>query len=170
MRRENGQRHLSLPVFSVYFFLYLPLITSKLRLPPPATTTTPLASKCEPGVVFFWPSVTITTITASLASKREPEAVFSVFFDHLPPSPPPSRPNASRGLCFSAFHHDSHHHHGHLPRVQTRAGGHLRLLDFSVTILKRMKGCKKLTICLQSFYLVSVQNYSIDKVIPHIRR
>ena len=47
---------------------------------------------------------------------------------------------------------------------------HLRSLDISVNVLKRMKGCKKLTICLKSFYSVSVENYSIDKVIPHVKR
>jgi len=47
---------------------------------------------------------------------------------------------------------------------------HLRSSDISVNVFKRMKGCKKLTICFQSFYLVSVENYSIDKVILHVKR
>ena len=33
-----------------------------------------------------------------------------------------------------------------------------------------MKGCKKLIICYQSFYSVLVENNSIDKVIPHVKR
>ena len=47
---------------------------------------------------------------------------------------------------------------------------HLRSLDISVNVFKRMKGRKKLTICFQSFYSVSLGNFSIGKVIPHIRR
>jgi len=109
----NASRGLCFSAFRHdYHYHRLPHVQMRARggvfrlFQPPATITTPLASKCEPGVVFFRPSVTITTITASLASKHEPEAVFSVFFNHLPPSPPPSRPNVSRGLCFSAFRHD----------------------------------------------------------------
>ena len=58
------------------------------------------------------------TTTTSLASKREPEVVFSTLSPHLPPPP---RPNTSWRWCFQCFRHISHHHH--LPRVQTRAGG-----------------------------------------------
>jgi len=93
VRRENGQRHLSLPVFSRSFFLHPPLTPVTPRLPP---TTTSLASKCEPEVV----TVVVST--------------------RLPPPPPPSHPNASRWF-FSLFQPDSHHHY--LPRVQVRAGG-----------------------------------------------
>ena len=94
VRRENGQRQMSLPVFSVSFLLYLPLTTVKirLRLPPPPSHANASRRRC-----------------------------FFVFFDHLPPPPPPSRPNASRGLCFSVFCHNYHHHC--LPRMQTRARG-----------------------------------------------
>lgn len=47
---------------------------------------------------------------------------------------------------------------------------HLRSLDISVNVFKGMKGCKKLTMCLQNFYSVLVENYSINKVIPDIKR
>ena len=46
----------------------------------------------------------------------------------------------------------------------------LRSLDSFVNLFKRMEGCKKLIICFQSFYSVSVENHSIDKLIPHIKR
>jgi len=64
---------------------------------PPATITTPLTSKCEPGVVFFG------------------------FLTQLPPSPPPSHANASRRRCLPSFSTTCHHYHP--PRVQMRAGG-----------------------------------------------
>ena len=66
---------------------------------PLATTTTPLASKCELGVVFF-----------GLPSRFPP-----------PPWPPPSRSNASQRWCLTSISPACHHHH--LPRIQTRAGG-----------------------------------------------
>jgi len=47
---------------------------------------------------------------------------------------------------------------------------HLRSLDISVNLFKRMEACKKLIIRSQSFYLVLVENYSIQEVILHIRR
>ena len=46
----------------------------------------------------------------------------------------------------------------------------LRSLDSFVNLFKRMEGCKKLIICFQSFYSVSVENHSIDKLIPHVKR
>ena len=84
-----------------------------------ATSTTSLASKREPEVVFFH-SFDMSP-TTSLASNRELVVVFFVLSTRLPPPPPPSRPNASRRWFFSTFRHVSRHHH--LPRVQTRAGG-----------------------------------------------
>jgi hypothetical protein len=94
VHRENGQHHLSLPVFSCSFFLHPPLTPVTPRLPP---TTTSLASKCELEVV----TVIVST--------------------RLPPPPPPSHPNASQRWFFSLFQPDSHHHY--LPHVQARAGG-----------------------------------------------
>jgi hypothetical protein len=84
----------------------------------PPTTTTPLVSKRELGVVifvlparlppppppshlnasrrwFFHSFDASPTTTSSLAFKREREVVFSFCFDRPPPPPPPSRPNAS---------------------------------------------------------------------------
>ena len=84
-----------------------------------ATSTTSLASKREPEVVFFR-SFNMSP-TTSLASNCEPEVVFFVLSTRLLPPPPPSHPNASRRWFFSTFQHVSRHHH--LPRVQTRAGG-----------------------------------------------
>ena len=109
----------------------------------PPTTTTPLASKHEPGVVIFvlparlpppppplcpnaswrWflqlfrPPATTTT---SLAFKREPEVVFFVVstvchYHHLPRI----QTRAGGGFLW-LFQHIRRHH---LPRVQTRAGG-----------------------------------------------
>jgi len=92
---------MSLPVFSVSFFLSLPATNDH-----------------QPQAA---------TITTSLASKRELEVVFFVFLDRLPLPPPPSRPNASRRWCFVAFRHIHHHL---LPRIQMRAGGGL-FLSFS---------------------------------------
>jgi len=94
VRRENGQRQMSLPIFSRSFFLHPPLTPVTPRLPP---TTTSLASKCEPEV---------GTVVVSM---------------RLPPPPPPSHPNASWRWFFSLFQPDSHHHY--LPRVQARARG-----------------------------------------------
>jgi len=45
-----------------------------------------------------------------------------------------------------------------------------RPLDISVNVFKRMKVHKKLIIHFQSFYSVLVENYSIDKVIPYIKK
>jgi len=61
------------------------------------------------------------TTTTSLASKRELEVVLFVVSTRHPPSPPPSRPNASQRCFFLSFRRDSHYHH--LPRVQMRARG-----------------------------------------------
>ena len=47
---------------------------------------------------------------------------------------------------------------------------HLRSLDTSVNVFKRMKACKKLIIHFQSFYSVSLEIYSIQKVILHVKR
>ena len=72
------------------------------------------------------------TTTTSLASKCEPEEVTQVVSTRLLPPPPPSHPNASRRWFFSLFRHDSHHHH--LPHVQTRAGGgHFHRFDMTPT-------------------------------------
>ena len=133
VRRENGQRQMSLPVFSRSFFLRQPLTPVTPRLPPPPPPShpnasrwwvlslfrrdCPLASKCAEVVRFD----TISTTFTSLASKCEPEEVTEVVSTRLLPPPPPSRPNASRRWFFSSFRRDSHHHH--LPRVPTRAGG-----------------------------------------------
>jgi hypothetical protein len=46
----------------------------------------------------------------------------------------------------------------------------LRQLDIPVNVLKRMKGHEKLIIRFQSFYLVLVENYGNQKVIPHVKR
>ena len=73
------------------------------------------------GGGFFRPFNMSPATTTSLASKREPEVVFSTLSPRLPPPPPPSRPNTSRRWCFLTLHHVSTHHL--LPRVQTRAGG-----------------------------------------------
>ena len=73
------------------------------------------------GGGFFRPFAMSPATTTSLASKREPEVVFSTLSPCLPPPPPPSCPNTSRRWCFRRFRHVSHHHH--LPRIQTRAGG-----------------------------------------------
>jgi hypothetical protein len=106
-----------------------------------ATTTTSLASKHEPEVVFF-PSFDMSpTTTTSLASNREPEVVLFIVLTCHPPPPPPSRPNASRRWSilavltrlppppppscpnasqrwfFCLFNRLCHHHH--LPRAQT---------------------------------------------------
>ena len=94
VHRENGQQHLTLPIFSHSFFLHLPLMPVTPRLPP---TTTSLASKCKLEVV---------TVVVSM---------------RLPPPPPPSCPNASRRWFFSLFQPYSHHHY--FPHVQARAGG-----------------------------------------------
>ena len=70
------------------------------------------------------------TSTTSLASKREPEVVFFVLSTCHPP--PPSHPNMSQRWFFSTFRHVSRHHH--LPRVLTRAGGgFFRCFDMSST-------------------------------------
>ena len=81
VRRENGQRHLSLPVFFGSFFLHPPTNACYTQA---ATTTTSLACKCEPEVVRF---DTISSTTTSLASKCE------------------------RRWFFSSFRRDSHHHY-----------------------------------------------------------
>ena len=70
----------------------------------------------------------------------------------------------SRDL-FHAIYSENKDFHGYILLEK-----HLRSLDISVNVFKRMKGCKKLTICWQSFYSVSVENYSIDKVITHVKR
>jgi len=72
------------------------------------------------------------TTTTSLASKCEPEVVFFVVSTRSPPPPPPSRLNASWRWFFLSFQHLCHHHHLH--RVQTRAGGgHFRRFDVPPT-------------------------------------
>ena len=60
----------------------------------------------------------MTPTSTSLASKREPEVVFFVISMRLPPSPPPSHPNMSRRWLFASFRCLCH-----LPHIQTRAGG-----------------------------------------------
>jgi len=141
VRRENGQRHLSLPVFSRSFLLHPPLMPVTPRLLPPPPPSRPNASRrwllksfrrdchhhhlpriqTRAGGGSFRRFDTTATTTTSLASKREPEVVIFVLSTRLPQPPPPSRPNASRRWSFSFFRRDSHHHH--LPRVQMRAGG-----------------------------------------------
>jgi hypothetical protein len=81
VHRENGQQHLSLPVFFGSFFLHPPTNACYTQA---ATTTTSLACKCEPEVVRF---DTISSTTTSLASKCE------------------------RRWFFSSFRRDSHHHY-----------------------------------------------------------
>jgi len=165
VRHENRQRHLSLPVFSHSFFLRPPLMPVTPRLPPPPPPLRPNASRrwffsffrhvthhhhlpciqSRAGGGVFRSFDTSPTTTTSLASKREPEVVFSsirlpvppppppsrpntswrwsisAILMHLPPPPPPSHPNVSWRWFFRLFDHLCHHHH--LPRVQTRAGG-----------------------------------------------
>jgi len=105
VRRENGQRHLSLPVFSHSFFFRPPLTPVTPRLPPLPPPSRPNASR-------RW--------------------FFFVLSTHPPPPPPSSRPNASRRWLSSFFRHILLHHH--LPRVQTRAeGGYLRSFNTSPT-------------------------------------
>ena len=60
---------------------------------------------------------TSPTTTTSLASKCEPEVVLFVISTRHPPPPPPSHPNASQRWFFHLFDRLCHHHH--LPRVQT---------------------------------------------------
>jgi len=137
--RENGQRQMSLPVFSRSFFLHWPLTPVTPRLPPPPPSR-PNASRrwffssfrhnshhhhlpripTRAGGGHFHSSNPPPTTTTSLASKREPEVVFFVLSTRLLP-PPPSHPNASRRWFLLFFRPVSHRHH--LPRVQTRAGG-----------------------------------------------
>ena len=66
-----------------------------------ATSTTSLASKREPEVVFFR-SFDMSP-TTSLGSNREPEVVFFVLLTCHPPPPPPSRPDVSWRWFFSTF-------------------------------------------------------------------
>jgi hypothetical protein len=47
---------------------------------------------------------------------------------------------------------------------------HFRSLGISVNLFERMEAREKLIIPFQSFYSVSVENYSIQKVIPHVKR
>ena len=78
------------------------------------TTTTSLASKRKPEVVF-------STLSPCLLPPPPPSRLFLTLSPCLPPPPPPSHPNASRRWFFRLFRHVSRHHH--LPRIQTRAGG-----------------------------------------------
>jgi len=66
------------------------------------TTSTSLASKREPVVLFVSFDATPTTST-SLASKREPDMVIFGVLMRLPPLSPPSRPNASWRWSISAI-------------------------------------------------------------------
>ena len=118
---ENGQRLLSLPVFSHSFFLNPPLTPVTLTLPAPPPPSRPNASRMwffffqfqrfyhnhhlpriqsrARGGVFRSFDMSPAT-TTSLASKREPEVVFFDASPCLHPPPPPSRPNASRRWFF----------------------------------------------------------------------
>jgi len=120
------------------FFLHPPLtpVTPRLPLPPPPSR--PNASRrwllssfrcdCHHHLPRF------QTRAGGVVSTRLPPPPppshanasrrwFFLSFRHdIAPAPPPSLPNASRRRFFLSFRHDSHHHH-HLPRVQTRAGG-----------------------------------------------
>jgi len=81
VHRENGQRHLSLPVFSRSFLLHPPLMPVTPRLPP-------LPPPSRPNARQRW-----------FVSTR------------FPPPPPPSRPNASQRRLLKSFRRDYYHHH-----------------------------------------------------------
>jgi hypothetical protein len=76
VRHENGQRQMSLPVFSHSLFLRLPLTPVTPRLPPPPP---PL----HPNMSRRW--------------------FFSLLSTCHPPPPPPSHPIASRRWFFASF-------------------------------------------------------------------
>jgi hypothetical protein len=123
VRRENGQRLLSLPIFFRSFFLHPPLTPITPRLPPLPPPSRPNASRrwllssfrrdchhhhlpriqTRAGGGSFRRFDVNPTTTTSLASKREPEVVLSVVLTRLPPSLPPSHPNTSRRWFISSF-------------------------------------------------------------------
>jgi hypothetical protein len=85
------------------------------------TTTTSLASKHEPEVVFLVVSTRLPPPLPPSRSNVSRRWFFFVVSTCLPPPLPPSRPNASQRWFISFFQHASHH--PHLPCVQARAGG-----------------------------------------------
>ena len=114
---ENGQRQMSLPVFSHLSFLnppltpFIPPPPHRLRRhhqDPPPSPLHPKASRSWLSFfsIFFNKSVT----TTSLASKRELEVVLFGISTRLPPLPPPSCPNASRSWIFQLFRYHCHCH------------------------------------------------------------
>ena len=87
------------------------------------------------------------TTTTSLASKCEPEAVTVVISMRLPPPPPPSHPNASWRWSILAFRCTSHYHH--LPHFQMRAGGgSFRRFDVNPTTTTSLASKRELEVVL----------------------
>jgi len=141
--------------------------------PPPPSGSHPNASRR--WCFLFFDTSPITT--SCLASKHEPEVVFFGVSTCHPPPPPPSRPNASRRWffsffssfrcvthhlhppscpnasrrwCFLFFRHITHHHL--LPRIQTQAGGGVfRRFDASPTTSTSLTSKREPVVLFVSF-------------------
>ena len=158
-KREGGGQEVGGPstgalrkratTFVVACFLpfILPSPTANACYTQTATSTTSLASKREPEVVFFC-SFNMSP-TTSLASNHELDVVFFVLSTRHPPPPPPSRPDASWRWFFSMFRHVFRHHH--LPRIQTQAGGgSFRHFDTSPTTTTSLVSKRELEVVFLS--------------------
>jgi hypothetical protein len=102
VRHENGQRQMSMPVFS-YFFFFNPPLT------PVTPTFTPPSPPSHPNASRSWMFSTCFPLppppSHPNASRRW---IFSMFSTRFPLPPPPSHPNASRRWTFWAFRRVSH--------------------------------------------------------------